>query len=83
MLRYTTTDLGTTHSTNRYTTQRTLTRPSSTNGHLRDTMMKAAQYSPKSNYITVNEIPLPKPSKDQLLIKIASASLCHSDLMLL
>lgn len=44
---------------------------------------KAAQYSSKSNSITVNSIPLPAPSKDQLFIKVASASLCHSDLMLL
>lgn len=44
---------------------------------------KAAQYSSKTNTISVNEIPLPTPNKDQLLIKVASASLCHSDVMLL
>lgn len=44
---------------------------------------RAAQYSSKTNSISVNTIPIPKPTKDQLLIKVASASLCHSDLMLL
>jgi D-arabinose 1-dehydrogenase-like Zn-dependent alcohol dehydrogenase len=43
---------------------------------------RAAQFSPKTNSISVNTIPIPKPTKDQLLIKVASASLCHSDLML-
>ncbi|RDW72200.1 NAD(P)-binding Rossmann-fold containing protein-11 [Coleophoma crateriformis] len=46
-------------------------------------MQQAVQYSAKSNSISVNTVPLPTPSKDQLLIKVASASLCHSDLMLL
>ena len=44
---------------------------------------RAAQYSSKTNSVSVNTTPLPTPSKDQLLIKVASASLCHSDLMLL
>jgi propanol-preferring alcohol dehydrogenase len=43
---------------------------------------KAAQYSSKSNTVSVNTVPLPTPSSDQLLIKVSSASLCHSDLML-
>jgi len=43
---------------------------------------KAAQYSSKSNTVSVNTVPLPTPSTDQLLIKVSSASLCHSDLML-
>jgi propanol-preferring alcohol dehydrogenase len=44
---------------------------------------RAAQYSSKTNSVSVNTTPLPTPSKDQLLIKVASASLCHSDLILL
>jgi propanol-preferring alcohol dehydrogenase len=52
------------------------------NGDLPETQ-RAAQYSSKTNAISVNTIPVPKPTKEQLLIKIASASLCHSDLMLL
>jgi propanol-preferring alcohol dehydrogenase len=53
------------------------------NGHANDlpSKQKAAQYSSKTNSISINSIPLPTPSKDQLLIKVASASLCHSDLM--
>lgn len=42
---------------------------------------KAAQYMPETNSIAMNFIPVPTPSKDELLVKIASASLCHSDLM--
>lgn len=42
---------------------------------------KAAQYMPGTNSISINSISVPVPSKDELLIKIASASLCHSDLM--
>jgi propanol-preferring alcohol dehydrogenase len=33
--------------------------------------------------VTVDEIPLPEITEDEILVKIASASLCHSDLMLL
>lgn len=53
-----------------------------TNGDLPE-MQKAAQHSSKTNSISVNTIPVPKPTKEQLLVKIACASLCHSDLMLL
>lgn len=51
-----------------------------TNGSLPKTQ-QAAQYAASSNTVSVNTIPLPIPSKDQLLIKVTSASLCHSDLM--
>ncbi|TPX07218.1 uncharacterized protein E0L32_010812 [Thyridium curvatum] len=43
--------------------------------------MKAAQFDPKQQKIVVNEIPVPKPGKNEFLVKIRSASLCHSDLM--
>jgi propanol-preferring alcohol dehydrogenase len=33
--------------------------------------------------VTVDKIPLPNISDDEILVKMASASLCHSDLMLL
>jgi propanol-preferring alcohol dehydrogenase len=79
---YPATDLAITQSPIQYRVDQNLVMPSSTNGHLPNTI-KAAQYSPKTNSITVNQIPLPQPGKDQLLIKVASASLCHSDLMLL
>jgi propanol-preferring alcohol dehydrogenase len=29
----------------------------------------------------INDIPIPKPGPGQVLIKVSSASLCHSDLM--
>jgi len=53
------------------------------NGHVAGLpqTQKAAQYSPKTNKLSINTIPVPTPSKDQLLVKVASASLCHSDLM--
>ena len=50
-----------------------------TNGSLSKTQ-SADQYVPKTNSISVNTIPLPTPSKDQLLVKVASASLCHTEL---
>jgi len=45
--------------------------------------MKAARYHPDSGSVSVDEIPVPDFSDDEMLVKIASASLCHSDLMLL
>ena len=43
--------------------------------------MKAAQYHPETNTIGLEEIPVPKPSEEDLLIKTIAASLCHSDLV--
>jgi D-arabinose 1-dehydrogenase-like Zn-dependent alcohol dehydrogenase len=43
--------------------------------------MKAAQWDPSQQKVVVNELPKPTPSDGQFLIKLASASLCHSDLM--
>lgn len=31
--------------------------------------------------MVVNEVPIPEPTENQFLVKIASASLCHSDMM--
>lgn len=31
--------------------------------------------------IVVNKLPVPEPRENQFLVKMASASLCHSDLM--
>jgi propanol-preferring alcohol dehydrogenase len=31
--------------------------------------------------IVVNEVPIPEPGENQFLVKMASASLCHSDMM--
>ena len=55
-----------------------------TNGVLKDlpSKQKAAQYDPKDNAAHVREIPLPSIKPDELLVKVRSTSLCHSDLML-
>ncbi|KIX92800.1 uncharacterized protein Z520_11463 [Fonsecaea multimorphosa CBS 102226] len=61
------------------------------------TTMRAARYHPvcqrrpsqtgtnisqETNNCTIDEIPIPSISENEMLVKIASASLCHSDLML-
>lgn len=43
--------------------------------------MKAAQWDPKQSKVVVNSIPIPEPKPNQILVKMASASLCHSDIM--
>ncbi|KAK5682935.1 hypothetical protein LTS10_004463 [Elasticomyces elasticus] len=44
--------------------------------------MRAARYHPKDNQCRIDEIPIPTITDNELLVKIKSASLCHSDLML-
>jgi alcohol dehydrogenase, propanol-preferring len=55
-----------------------------TNGVVKEVPLKqrAAQYSPKDNSVHIREIPVPSIKPDELLVKVSSASLCHSDLML-
>jgi propanol-preferring alcohol dehydrogenase len=55
-----------------------------TNGVVKEVPLKqkAAQYSPKDNGVQIREIPVPSIKPDELLVKVSSASLCHSDLML-
>lgn len=43
---------------------------------------KAAQYDPSDNAVHVREVPVPTIKAGELLVKVSSASLCHSDLML-
>ncbi|KAF2424496.1 GroES-like protein [Tothia fuscella] len=43
---------------------------------------RAMQYDRRDNKAHLNEIPVPSPGQNQLLVKIACASLCHSDVML-
>ena len=43
---------------------------------------RAAQYDPKENTVSVRQIPVPSIRVDELLVKVSSASLCHSDMML-
>ncbi|KAI9811854.1 MAG: putative secondary metabolism biosynthetic enzyme [Pycnora praestabilis] len=44
--------------------------------------MRAAQYHPETKEVKVNQVPIPEPAEDDILVKIGSASLCHSDMML-
>ncbi|KAL5363717.1 chaperonin 10-like protein [Aspergillus floccosus] len=43
--------------------------------------MKAAQWDPSQGRAVVNTIPMAQPAPNQILVKMASASLCHSDLL--
>ncbi|EQB53043.1 alcohol dehydrogenase GroES-like domain-containing protein [Colletotrichum gloeosporioides Cg-14] len=43
--------------------------------------MKAGQWNPELRKVVVNEIPVPEPGKNEFLVKIRSASLCHSDVL--
>lgn len=43
--------------------------------------MKAAQWDPKQDRVVVNKIPVPTPKENQVLVKMASATLCHSDIL--
>lgn len=43
--------------------------------------MKAGQWDPKQGKVVVNEIPIPEPGPNEILVKITSASLCHSDML--
>lgn len=45
--------------------------------------MRAARYHPRTKAIQVETIPIPEPKDVEILVKTASSSLCHSDLMLL
>jgi len=44
--------------------------------------MKAGQWDNKKKEVVINDVPIHEPGPGQVLIKIRSASLCHSDLML-
>lgn len=37
---------------------------------------------PKDLKIRINQIPIPTPTENQMLVKILCASLCHSDIMI-
>ncbi|KAF7563277.1 hypothetical protein G7046_g858 [Stylonectria norvegica] len=43
--------------------------------------MQAGQWSVEEKKILINTIPVPKPGPNEFLVKIRSASLCHSDIM--
>ncbi|KAJ1329776.1 propanol-preferring alcohol dehydrogenase [Microdochium nivale] len=44
--------------------------------------MRAQQFNPATRKLELNEIPIPSPGPDELLVKVLCASLCHSDLMI-
>ncbi|KAF2119702.1 alcohol dehydrogenase [Lophiotrema nucula] len=44
--------------------------------------MKAGQWDPKQQKVVINDIPKPSAGPGQFLVKIQSASLCHSDLLM-
>lgn len=43
--------------------------------------MRAAQWDPEQKKVVVNSIPVPEIKPNQVLVKMASASLCHSDII--
>ncbi|KAI1615937.1 alcohol dehydrogenase [Exophiala viscosa] len=43
--------------------------------------MRAGQWDPNQKRIVINDVRVPEPGPNELLVKIASASLCHSDIM--
>ncbi|CAK7210794.1 hypothetical protein SBRCBS47491_000899 [Sporothrix bragantina] len=43
--------------------------------------MKAGQWNGATKSIELNDVPVPEPAEGQFLVKMHSASLCHSDLM--
>ncbi|KAF2465271.1 alcohol dehydrogenase [Lindgomyces ingoldianus] len=43
--------------------------------------MKAGQWDPKQQKVVINDVPKPSAGPGQFLVKIQSASLCHSDLL--
>jgi propanol-preferring alcohol dehydrogenase len=44
--------------------------------------MKAAQYDARDNKLHINDVLIPSPGPGKILVKIDSASLCHSDAMM-
>jgi propanol-preferring alcohol dehydrogenase len=43
--------------------------------------MRAGQWDPRTQSVDINEVRIPEPGPTELLVKITSASLCHSDIM--
>ncbi|KAB5566948.1 alcohol dehydrogenase [Coniochaeta sp. 2T2.1] len=43
--------------------------------------MKAGQWDPAQGKIVINTVPVPTPGPNEFLVKIKSASLCHSDIL--
>lgn len=43
--------------------------------------MKAGQWDPKQQKVVINNIPVPEPGPNEMVVKITSASLCHTDII--
>lgn len=46
-----------------------------------DFLMKAGRWSPEEQKVVITQVPIPHPGPNQFLVKLACASLCHSDIM--
>ncbi|KAK4496020.1 hypothetical protein PRZ48_013289 [Zasmidium cellare] len=44
-------------------------------------LMRAGRWNPKQQKVIIENVPIPQPGPNQFLVKLASASLCHSDIM--
>ena len=45
--------------------------------------MRAAVYHPGDDQLVLEHVPRPVPGRDQVLLKVAAAGVCHSDTILL
>lgn len=43
--------------------------------------MRAGRWSPDDQKVVIKQVHIPQPSPDQFLVRVACASLCHSDIM--
>ncbi|KAF2165614.1 hypothetical protein M409DRAFT_67015 [Zasmidium cellare ATCC 36951] len=43
--------------------------------------MRAGRWNPSEKRVIIEHVPIPQPGPNQFLVKLASASLCHSDIM--
>ncbi|KAK3116450.1 hypothetical protein LTR53_003176 [Teratosphaeriaceae sp. CCFEE 6253] len=43
--------------------------------------MRAGQWDPEQKKVVIRQVSIPEPGPNQFLVKIASASLCHSDIL--
>lgn len=43
--------------------------------------MRAGQWDPQQEKVVINRIPIPSPGPNEMVVKITSASLCHTDII--
>lgn len=44
-------------------------------------LMRAGRWSPDDQQVVIRQVPIPEPGPNQFLVRLACASLCHSDIM--